>query len=210
MHSRSAVPLLLLWTTLGAYGGTVTPLELALHHDAQLFGRDHSVTGLRLGLLGAFNEAVTGLDFTVGGSGAVTMRGVQIGCIGAMTEEQGAGIQVSGWGNAGEGDFRGVRVAGLCNFISESAIGVQVAGLGNLGGRPATGLHLAGLCNLAVEDAIGVQIAGLANIVVEGTASGLQLALINYCKGLRGVQIGLVNICGEQDWPLVPLINVRF
>jgi hypothetical protein len=40
--------------------------------------------------------------------------------------------------------------------------------------------------------------------------SGFQFGLVNCCAHLRGVQLGLLNISFRQDWPVLPVLNVRF
>lgn len=124
------------------------------------------------------------------------------------------------------GRNQSVRYAdlGLVNHTDVKNEGVQlgVIGIGadfsglqmNFGGAYDTGflngVQLSGLANWA-ESGEGVMAAGAFN----GTQQfeGLQIALVNYAKDLRGVQVGLINIIvsgGLFGLPVFPFVNFRF
>jgi hypothetical protein len=71
------------------------------------------------------------------------------------------------------------------------------------------GFELGGLGNVESAFACGVQVAGLGNIVV-GPVEGVQITTgVNFGRGLRGVQLGIVDVVsGEVRGTQVGLVNV--
>jgi hypothetical protein len=62
------------------------------------------------------------------------------------------------------------------------------------------GVVLSGVFN--VNDAFkGVEIAGLGNSSALGR--GVQVGLVNVCKHLKGIQVGLWNVNGKRSLPIV-------
>lgn len=97
------------------------------------------------------------------------------------------GLSLSGGGLIGGADLRGVGVNGLICFLTRTR-GINITGLRN-----------------EVNRFEGVLIAGFVNRSTQGR--GLQIALVNKCKDLRGVQLGLWN---ENSKRKLPLINWNF
>ena len=79
--------------------------------------------------------------------------------------------------------------ATLGGFGGDEVTGVALNG-GICFAREANGLILTGTQNL-IDDFKGVVISPLRNKSIKGT--GLQIGLLNICKHLKGVQIGLWN-----------------
>jgi hypothetical protein len=96
--------------------------------------------------------------------------------------------------------------------------GLSISGGGVLGGRihgaafngllcvltVSKGICVTGLIN-RIDEFQGLAVGGLGNRSIKGT--GLQIGLVNKCKHLRGIQIGLWNENGKRK---LPIINWNF
>jgi hypothetical protein len=101
------------------------------------------------------------------------------------------GLEVNVLGSAIDETMGGLEVSGLGNFISGSLYGAQLA----------VGLNLTRNMN-------GFQFA-----IYNQTALlwGLQLGLVNYASACdHGLQIGLVNIIMDNQFPVLPIVNWYF
>ncbi|MEK6848588.1 MAG: hypothetical protein AABX65_03065 [Nanoarchaeota archaeon] len=111
--------------------------------------------------------------------------------------------------NENKGDFTGVANAVGVNNVNGNANGVYNAVVGNGVGGNANGVYSAGGVNGIRVNANGVYSAGGVNLIFE-KLRGLSIATINYTKKLRGVQIGVLNICGEDSKGVqIGVINYR-
>jgi hypothetical protein len=108
--------------------------------------------------------------------------------------------------NAITGSLSGVELALLGNWVGEAASGLQVAGLFNSASK-SEGLQVAGALNRAGADGGGGQVALLAN-VNGGSFDGLQLALFNHARDVRGAQLGVINVGAKVKGLQLGLINV--
>ncbi|MBP5510167.1 MAG: hypothetical protein J6Z49_04560 [Kiritimatiellae bacterium] len=107
-----------------------------------------------------------------------------------------AGLGIGLWGSETL-DFDGVQLGGIWSR-SRELDGVQLSGLANGCGERMRGVQLAGIANGVTAVMRGVQLAGLVNS--SDDMSGLQAACaVNRVKTGRGIQIGLVNLCGGTD-----------
>ena len=93
------------------------------------------------------------------------------------------GLSISGGGLIGGGRLHGVAFNGLVCLLTVSK-----------------GICITGLIN-RIEEFHGLAIAGLGNRSIKG--SGLQIGLVNKCKHLRGIQIGLWNENGRRKFPII-------
>ncbi|WP_127130852.1 LA_2272 family surface repeat-containing protein [Pseudoflavitalea rhizosphaerae] len=93
------------------------------------------------------------------------------------------GLSISGGGLIGEGRLHGVAVNGLLCLLTVSK-GICITGLTN-----------------RIDEFHGLAIAGLGNRSIKGR--GLQIGLVNKCKHLRGIQIGLWNENGRRKFPII-------
>lgn len=117
------------------------------------------------------------------------------------------GGQAGGLYNRSGGAVGGFQAAGLTNFAKDSVGGFQAAGLINTAGGSVGGFQAAGLVNRAKGDVGGFQAAGLAN-VAKGSVSGVQASgIFNKAKNVKGMQIGLINVCDTLDGYALGLIN---
>lgn len=97
------------------------------------------------------------------------------------------GVSISGGGILGPGLVRGATINGLWCMVTVMD-GVCITGLFN-----------------RIGEFRGLAIGSLGNSSIKGT--GLQIGLVNKCKHLKGVQIGLWN---ENSKRKLPLINWNF
>ncbi|QEC42330.1 LA_2272 family surface repeat-containing protein [Pseudobacter ginsenosidimutans] len=93
------------------------------------------------------------------------------------------GLSISGGGLIGAGRLDGVAFNGLICLLTVSK-GICITGLNN-----------------RIDEFHGLVIAGLGNRSIKG--SGLQIGLVNKCKHLRGIQIGLWNENGRRKFPII-------
>lgn len=107
-----------------------------------------------------------------------------------------AGFGLGLWGSETL-DFDGVQLGGVWSR-SRELDGVQLSGLANGCGERMRGVQIAGIANGVASDMRGIQLAGLVNSC--DNMEGVQAAgAVNRVKTGRGVQIGLVNLCGDSD-----------
>ena len=105
------------------------------------------------------------------------------------------------------GGLNGLEIGGILNYNHGDVNGVQLAGISNINKEQTEGLMWAGFYNLSMDDARGVQIADINNAL--GDFTGVQIGAINYAKRLRGVQLGVINVVGEDNGAVpIGLINI--
>jgi hypothetical protein len=95
-----------------------------------------------------------------------------------------------------------ISAGGLLNS-SMRVRGVSINGVVS-SANEMVGLHITGTQNIT-EAFKGVVITGITNRTLKGR--GLQIALFNVCKDLKGVQLGLWNVNSKRS---LPFINWRF
>ena len=93
------------------------------------------------------------------------------------------GLSISGGGVIGDGRLHGVAFNGLLCLLTVSK-GICITGLYN-----------------RIDEFHGLAIAGVGNRSIKG--SGLQIGLVNKCKHLRGIQIGLWNENAKRKFPII-------
>lgn len=158
-----------------------TPIGLGLVAPVQFPPQDFTVNGLRLsGILG-INRKV---------------RGIDLGLLGSMTDQE----------------FTGLAIAGVINLNKQltTVVGLQLAGVVNLnkGQGSVYGVQAALAANLSkYMNIYGLQI-GLYNRA--RTVHGLQIGLVNVVANLKGIQIGLANFNEGGPFGVSPIINVGY
>lgn len=93
------------------------------------------------------------------------------------------GLSLSAGGVIDDGYMRGLAVNGSMCMLSDMR-GVCITGIKN-----------------RFDEFYGLTIGGIANFSYKGR--GLQIGLINKCKDLRGIQLGLWNVNGKRKLPLI-------
>ena len=177
----------------------MSPLSLGLAHTIEFPAEDFSVTGLRLSILWAEHRA---------------MYGVDLGVLGNITEQEFAGLAVSGVFNntQGSASIVGLQLAGITNMNSGKVrlYGFQLAGAvnSNQGESTGTGIQAALLANLSPHMTLNGLQVGLYNRAHD--IRGLQIGLINVTDNLHGFQIGLLNYNRQGLFSVAPILNADF
>lgn len=184
-----------------------------------LFGENHGVHGLDVGLVGASRAASWGLQLnTLAGWNDLDFDGVQVSGIGDVVLGNGAGIQVAGAVNYVRGGYTGFQLAPL-NWDG-GFYGMEVGGL-NINKGISYGFQIGGYnANLnefhgwsfgainCTERMEGFQL-GVLNIIPQ-KGRGVQLGVLNAAENFRGVQIGVLNLIGNGELPIMPVLNANF
>ena len=132
------------------------------------------------------------------------------------------GFEFGSVANINQGDVNGCQISGVCNVTSGNNRGGIVSGVCNMASGDSKGLLLSGVTNLTKGQSIGVAISGVANVsdshnglqlstinFVKNNLYGSQIGVLNYAKKGKGIQIGVVNVCGADDDVLpIGLFNV--
>jgi len=186
---------------------------------------------LSINMLIGFNGGVTGCE--VGGIANINngdINGAQFGGIFNAVKGNIFGAQVSGIFNAATGDATGIQAAGIFNFNKGNFEYIQAAGIfnsnyGNAKGIQAAGIfnsnlgfpdkenadlaQFAGIANQNNSVIRGGQISGIANLSTD-SLTGIQASLVNIGTYVKGVQIGLVNVCTKESDEVIPvgLVNI--
>mgnify|MGYP001167501221 CR=1 FL=1 len=181
--------------------------------------------GIELGGLFNINKTrVAGLQaagiFNIAGGPA---SGLQMAGVSNTVLNRTKGLQMAGVSNFTKGAFTGWQISGVYNHVTDSVTGAQIAGSINFANRDVKGAQIAGNINFANRTVKGAQIAGninFANGDVKGaqiagninfgrrTVSGVQISgILNYARKLKGVQIGLINICDSSSGYSIGLLN---
>lgn len=173
-----------------------TGAQIALGMNLNLGGE---ITGLQLAAVNVGNKinGIQGGFFNL----LSNINGVQIGLLNLSDSH---GVQL-GVANVGD-NMNGIQV-GLINEARYSIVGIQIGLI-----QSRTVEYLMGSSSLRGQDKAavkGVQLGLLANEA--GHVKGLQIGLINICQYLTGAQIGLINIIyggSGNAMPVFPIINI--
>lgn len=167
------------------------------------------VNKVSLNVLGGYNAGVDGAE--VGGLVNLIkndISGVQLGGIYNMAGGNVKGVQIGGISNFVSNNTEGVQIAGIYSHVGGALEGTQISGISSFTDSSLLGWQVAGIANFTKGNTNGVQISGVAN-VVGGEMNGAQISgIFNYTKKLKGVQIGLINICDTSDGYSIGLINI--
>lgn len=175
-----------------------SPLSVNIAPPVQFPPSDYSVTGARLSLGWGKHRDVYGID---------------LGLIGNITEQDFAGLSVSGLFNMTKGPTTivGLQLAGLTNINTNktNVVGIQAALAVNSNSAAATvsGLQIAAI-NLAPNTNINGFQVGVYNKAL--VVRGFQIGLVNVTKTLYGLQIGLINFNQDGFFNVSPILNVGF
>ena len=193
---------------LGTHGRMASQVENKVSVN-MLGGYSAAVNGVEIG--GLFNivkkdmryAQMAGLFNIVGGK----VRGVQGAGLFNQVLDSVSGGQLAGLFNVAGSNVYGVQAAGLYNHTPADMRYAQMATLANYTGDTAHGIQAAGVANVAGGEMRGAQIAGVANIA-SSNIEGVQVSgVFNYAKNLRGVQVGIVNVCDSSSGYSLGLLN---
>ncbi len=116
------------------------------------------------------------------------------------------GYQFATGANVAEGTIRGAQLAVGMNLGGGAVNGVQGAVGLNISTQRLVGLQLAAGGNIARRSLYGVQIA--AGFNAGDGVRGVQIGLVNIGGDVRGAQFGLVNIGGTVRGMQIGLVNI--
>ncbi len=129
---------------------------------------------------------------------------LSIGLIDNLQQLHGAGINAVF--NIVRHDMKGLQFGGLAN-VAHDVKGLQLSAISNMASGEVKGVQLSAVSNTAVSTKHSLQLSGIANVCTR-KMQGLQLAYGNYAGEVRGMQIGLLNMCGgEVKGMQIGLIN---
>jgi hypothetical protein len=136
------------------------------------------------------DSVIDGISFGLIPGGG-TLRGVQIGILGASAEKMMSGINIGGLGVGCGGDVSGINIGGLGVGAGNDMIGINIGGLGMGAGKNLRGINIGGLGAGAGEDIIGVNIGGLG-IGASRNAQGINIGGLGAGAGqdMIGINIG--------------------
>ncbi len=161
----------------------------------------HRVNGMAVNMFANLNrEDVNGLQVSlISNISRGSVEGVQVSAFYNATGQQMRGLQAAIIQNVAVHEAKGLQLALMSNFIIGDGRGVQLAGLTNIAGSRFRGIQWCAGVNMVSESVKVLQISGISNICAD-TLRGMQLSLGNYAHNLRGVQLGLLNLCikGEK------------
>lgn len=179
------------------------------HFNLGFQSTTHRVNGVAVNVLGSVNrENVNGTQLSLFSNVAAgEMTGLQASLLYNATGQYMRGVQFSAIQNTAVQRSRGVQVALMSNFVIGDGRGVQLSGLANIAGSRFRGFQLCAGVNLVSESVEVVQLSAISNICAD-TLRGVQFSLGNYASVLKGVQIGLLNMCaGEEKGIQIGLVN---
>lgn len=210
-----------------------TPFELALFAPLQVPSTAYDVKGLRLDLIWGINHDVYGLDLGLAGYATGNARGLQITGFNFI-DRTFAGAQFGALANIVSGNAYGLQLAGVFNYDLDLFMGAQIALVND--NRNFYGMQLGGLnwnwgyskgfqlslLNVNENEFTGMSIGavnvgtyvsgaqfGLVNVAT-GSMRGLQVGCFNAAEVLQGLQIGVLNVAANSKLPILPIVNARF
>ncbi len=159
------------------------------------------------------NKKESNVSFNVIGGSLGTLKGVELGGIMNMEQENMYGAQMAGIVNTVNNDVKGVQYAGVVNVVKNNVTGLQHSGVANIANNNVNGVQDAGIVNIARNSLNGVQYAGISNIAGKKT-NGLQMAGIsnnagqnsNVCQLAGITNIGF-NLIGAQFGGITNVAN---
>jgi len=179
---------------------------------------------------------VFGLDLNLGYSDAPKMYGWEIAIGGNTARKTMMGLQTAAGFNYSNADAYGLALSlfNMNNYefygVSVDAIGynrkvygLEINALGAATDEAMGGVQISGLGNFIRDSLYGAQLAAGVNMarnmngfqfaIYNQTALlwGLQLGIVNYASACdHGLQIGLVNIIMDNQFPVFPIVNWYF
>ncbi|MFN0033167.1 MAG: hypothetical protein ACKVOR_13485, partial [Flavobacteriales bacterium] len=162
-------------------------------------------------------------SFSLLGGYCRAVRKVELGAFLNIVREEVDGIQLAGFANLVGGSVSGLQAAGFTNVVRGDVNGLQLAGFTNVNAGNATGAAFSGFVNVTKGNAVGVHGAGFINVVrgstkgvlaagfgnfSKGNMYGVQMAgFINTAMHVRGVQLGIINVCDSMQGVPIGLFN---
>lgn len=157
-----------------------------------------SINGIAIGVQAA---PLTGKPFTVNGVnvdfGAVGFIALPTIALLSVMNETGHDVG-SLYDEEAEVFFNGISLS-VGGEIACGINGINVSGLITHAAY-INGVSFSGILSMS-NSFKGIVISGLVNVANKGV--GIQIGLINRCKNLKGLQLGLWNISGKRKLPII-------
>jgi hypothetical protein len=166
-------------------------IGISFIYPMQYPSQEKSVEGLRLNLLGAYNESVNGLDMTF---------------IGVSGTNKSKGMQITGGGLNFTNEMEGMQAVGLGINYSSTSSTYQIAGVG-INYAENTTAQVGISLNAASKSLTQI------GIVNYSETTNFQVGFLNITKYLDGIQIGFLNIVLKPTAPygyVLPFFNMSF
>lgn len=206
----------------GGIGGNFTGITVAGLGN----GIGGSVDGILIAGLGAgVAGRMRGLAVAGLGTGGGSIEGIMIAGLGAGVGGSVRGLAIAGLG-VGAGDaVEGILIAGVGAGAGRVVKGLAIGGLG-IGSPSLRGIVISPVVRSGDEHGAVVALSNRA-LVKDGEASvrgivvapvndvrgmqrGVSVAIVNYARALKGLQVGVVNIVTDGRGPkIMPVVNWR-
>lgn len=135
-----------------------------------------------------------------------SLSGMTLGGLLNIAGDSFKGFTFGGLANVAGNNTSGLSISGLLNVNGANMYGAQISSLLNVNGNDADGIQLSALGNVSVN-LNGIQVGALTNIAAE-EMKGIQLGTVNYASHVKGIQIGLANVCkGNVKGVQLGLVN---
>ena len=135
------------------------------------------------------------------------LSGLGAASIGLIVPGYVRGIQASGVFNIVGGQVRGgIQSAGVFNISGGQVEGIQASGVFNISGGQVRGIQAAGVFNITGGIINGFQVSGVFNAATG--LKGTQIGTVNVNAGGSGLMIGVVNVSGSDKVVPIGLVNI--
>lgn len=200
----------------GFFGESPYQMSLVPGLSSQGMFSSQMINQLSLNVIGGYSGGTEGFESAgVFNINQRHVKGFQAAGIVNMVGGEVRGFQAAGIHNFVYGEVKGFQVAGIYNRSKKETKGLQVAGIYNLSDSAAhhqiggianqtlvsKGIQIAGITNIASKQGGLLQLSGLHNLA--NGSVGYQIAgLVNKAQKVDVLQLGIVNIAEESDYPI--------
>ena len=193
-----------------------------------------TIDGFRWNIIYGENFGTHGCDIGFVGANRADASGFQLDIVAGWDDFDFTGCQIAGVGNAVLGGATGFQLAGAVNYTRGAFTGFQLAPVnyaGSLYGMQVAALNVNKVVSKGFQigaynadlneysgwsfgavnyaDRIeGLQLGALNIIATAGR--GVQIGVINSAVVFSGIQIGVLNLIGNAEIPILPIMNAQF
>ena len=178
-------------STIKSSNYNTSSIGISFIYPMQYPSQEKNVKGLRISLLGAYNENVEGLDMTF---------------IGISGTKKSKGGQIIGGGLNFTNEMDGMQAVGIGINYSSTFSTYQIAGIG-INYAENTTIQIGMSLNAASKSLTQI------GIVNYSETTNFQVGFLNITKYLDGIQIGFLNIVLKPTAPygyVLPFFNMSF
>ena len=147
------------------------------------------------GVLNGVGGEMSGIQFAgVFNGNQGSSRGAQFAGVLNVNAGESRAVQFAGVGNISPAPQKSPQFAGVFNIAAKEGGPLQLGGVFNLAAGDMKGFQGAGVFNLTGKAMKGTQVAGVFNFAGKELTGAQVAGVFNYASGVRGTQIGLINI----------------